>query len=401
MIIGVHNQPAGPTLGGGEICVAVLAEALRTIAPVEIIHHRPDTTRADLEALSGADLGGVSLRYMPTEMDLVARHRRPWRLHRELTAWQRSLSGPYDLFVTFTHDVPPRCYARAGVFFVHFPMFAVPPVRWAADWRHPGRLLAGLPTALPRVYWNWGFRERIATYRLGLANSAFTRSWTRRLWGADCRVLNPPVDVSFPVVPKEPWVLSVGRFTARGHQKKQPEMAAAFRALVGDGLRGWEYHCVGGLSQDPADQDYYRQAERAACGLPVHLTTNLGRRPLRELFGRASIFWHAAGYGEDPEAHPELCEHFGIATAEAMAAGCVPVVINRGAQPELVEHGVTGFLWDTLDELRAYTARLVNDAPLRERLSAAARGRARAFSREAFVTAYLGLLRPLLPAAAG
>jgi hypothetical protein len=26
-----------------------------------------------------------------------------------------------------------------------------------------------------------------------------------------------------------------------------------------------------------------------------------------------------------------------------MAAGCVPIVINRGGQREIVEHGVTGF----------------------------------------------------------
>src|SRR5207237_1222717 len=116
---------------------------------------------------------------------------------------------------------------------------------------------------------------------------------------------------------------------------------------------------------------------------------------------RAKVFWHAAGYGDGPDVLPEFSEHFGIATAEAMAAGCVPVVIGQGAQPELVEHGVSGFLWHTLDELKDYTLQVINDDGLRLRLSEAARARARAFARDNFVNSYLNLLRPLLPVPAG
>src|SRR5260370_621248 len=81
----------------------------------------------------------------------------------------------------------------------------------------------------------------------------------------------------------------------------------------------------------------------------------------RELNGQSAIYWHAAGLGNDDAAHPEQTEHFGITTVEAMAAGCVPVVINKAGQRETVEHGVSGFLWDTPDELQRYTARLIED----------------------------------------
>ncbi|MCA1602183.1 MAG: glycosyltransferase, partial [Acidobacteria bacterium] len=107
------------------------------------------------------------------------------------------------------------------------------------------------------------------------------------------------------------------------------------------------------------------------------------------------IFWHAAGYGEDESTRPIFVEHFGISTVEAMAAGCVPVVINKGGQREIVQHGVNGFLWDTLEELKEYTAMLMNDDKLHARMAEAARESARLYSREMFVGNFLRLIGPL------
>jgi glycosyltransferase involved in cell wall biosynthesis len=77
---------------------------------------------------------------------------------------------------------------------------------------------------------------------------------------------------------------------------------------------------------------------------------------------------------------------------EAMAAGCVPVVINKGGQSEIVEHGISGFVWETLEELKNYTARLISDDNLRLQMSAAARTRAQMFSREMFLKRFVGRL---------
>jgi glycosyltransferase involved in cell wall biosynthesis len=51
-------------------------------------------------------------------------------------------------------------------------------------------------------------------------------------------------------------------------------------------------------------------------------------------------------------------EPFGIVFAEALACGCPVISCPRGALPEIIEHGVTGFLIRTEDEGVAAVARL-------------------------------------------
>ena len=65
------------------------------------------------------------------------------------------------------------------------------------------------------------------------------------------------------------------------------------------------------------------------------------RDELLELYSRASLFWHAAGHGQDDRRHPERLEHFGITTVEAMAHGAVPLVFPAGGPAEVVADGRT------------------------------------------------------------
>ncbi len=51
-------------------------------------------------------------------------------------------------------------------------------------------------------------------------------------------------------------------------------------------------------------------------------------------------------------------EPFGLVVAEAMAAGTPVIATPRGSLPELVEHGVTGFLGETDEELAGFVARV-------------------------------------------
>ena len=128
----------------------------------------------------------------------------------------------------------------------------------------------------------------------------------------------------------------------------------------------------------------------ATCGAQV--IPNVPRDELRSLFAKSKIFWHAAGYGEDDGTDPFQAEHFGISTVEAMAAGAVPVVYDKGGQSEIVEHERSGYLWKRLDELREYTTRLANDEELRARMATAAQLRAQRFTREGFLNNFTRLV---------
>lgn len=83
-------------------------------------------------------------------------------------------------------------------------------------------------------------------------------------------------------------------------------------------------------------------------------------------------------------------EPFGIVMAEALACGTPVLGLRRGAVPEVVEDGVTGFVRDDVDGLVDCVARLP------ELVRAAARASAeQRFSGDAVVEAYLRLYRSL------
>jgi glycosyltransferase involved in cell wall biosynthesis len=380
--IGIHNEPLDGGVGGAEISVARLAEALARQHSVEIVHHKRAVTREQLAAYSGANLAAVAIRYVEPEPYVFGTSHLPWSRYKEARRWRASLSAPYDLFISFVHGVPSFCHAQRGVLTVLFPLDE--PAGLKAD---RSRSLFRL---LKRAYHRWEWKHRLAGYQQRVAISQFAGKWAKRRWDIECEVVYPPVDTDFDVEEKANFILSVGRFSTQGHSKKQLEMLGAFEKLSEE-LHNWEYFCVGGVEDSASGASYFAQAAGMAKKTRAHVEGNIDRDRLKHLYQRSRIFWHAAGFGEDEERYPEHSEHFGIVTVEAMAAGCVPIVISKGAQGEIVEHGVSGFLWSTLDELRLYTTRVARDEQLRMRMSEAARLRAQRFSTEKFVSSFARL----------
>jgi glycosyltransferase involved in cell wall biosynthesis len=376
--IGLYMEHGvGDGVGGAELMMAQLASAWSSVHDVELVHHRPPLTRERLASRSDDDFRDVRIRCVPREPEPPALSN-PIQRYRAARDWHRVVSEGYDLFVNCTHWVPSFCHARAGALLVLFP-FYVRPTELAGM-----RELPLWKRLRHRGYYDYEWRRRVATYKHRFAISEYARDWTRKRWGLDCEVVYPPVDVDLACAPKENLILSVGRFSTMAHTKKQLEMMRAFRALPESGDE-WAYASVGGLNSREENHVYFESVRALAAGCSARVDANLDRKTLKSLFGRARIFWHATGLNDDTEAHPELAEHFGIATVEAMAAGCVPVVVNKGGQPEIVRHGETGFVWNTLDELQAYTQRLMQDDALWQRMSSAARLRAKSFARDRFI----------------
>jgi L-malate glycosyltransferase len=388
--VGIYNEPPGGGIGGSETSVAVLAEALANRHEVEIIHHKPYMNRERLAEMSETDLGAVRMRYVAAEPYPFGSAHTPWRRHREARAWQAALSEPYDLFINFTHGFPPFCHAPRGVLAVLFPFHERPGLWAEQEGATGGSLLT--PAGMKRLYHDWEWQRRMATYQIKTTISRFSQDWTKRRWDIDCEIIYPPADTRFQPGIKTNTILSVGRFTATGHSKKQLEMVAAFDQLPAHAPGDWQYFCVGGVSDADSDLHYFQSVSRSAQSCRAQVIANVERRRLEQLYAEARLFWHAAGYAES-DARPELCEHFGISTVEAMSAGCVPIVINKGGPPEIVQHGESGFVWNTLEELQGYTELLMRDERRRAQMAEAARARAALFSRAQFVNRFLSALR--------
>ena len=109
---------------------------------------------------------------------------------------------------------------------------------------------------------------------------------------------------------------------------------------------------------------------------------DLPREELNEYFRRAKFYWHAMGLGA-AEDNPLKMEHFGMTSAEALTFGCVPIVIDRGGQKEIVTEE-NGCRFSTEEELVQYTAELIRDPRRTHMLACNALKSAERYSMEKF-----------------
>ncbi|MGB6549438.1 MAG: glycosyltransferase [Xanthobacteraceae bacterium] len=97
--------------------------------------------------------------------------------------------------------------------------------------------------------------------------------------------------------------------------------------------------------------------------------------------------------------YPLRPDHYGTAEnalIEAMSLGLVPVVLDNRAETQIVTHGKSGFVAQTIDECVSYLRRLVQAPLLREEMGASAAREAQtkspARSADAFVALWAALI---------
>lgn len=216
------------------------------------------------------------------------------------------------------------------------------------------------------------------SWNLIIYNSNFTKDYCAEYWNLRGEVVYPPVDIkSFKSIKKKKQIVSVGRFSP---VKKQKEMIDTFKKLV-DSKKAdnWIFHIAG--SAMDGDLTFVDELKAISTDYPIQIHTNLNFDTLKKLYSESAIYWHAAGFGKED---PIKREHFGITTVEAMASGCVPIVVNLGGQKEIVEDGKNGYLWNSLEQLENKTLNLIGDEKMRDKLSENAVNSAEKFSKEKF-----------------
>jgi glycosyltransferase involved in cell wall biosynthesis len=150
--------------------------------------------------------------------------------------------------------------------------------------------------------------------------------------------------------PESSLLLYVGRLSAeKGIERLKPILEAMPNvrlALVGDG-------------------PHRKTLERHFEGLPMHMAGFLHGDELANAYASSDIF-----------VMPSCTETLGLVILEAMSSGLPVVAARAGGIPELIQDGVSGYLFDDETEAIAAIEKLLASAALRQSIGLAARAHA-------------------------
>nr|MBI5455874.1 glycosyltransferase [Candidatus Levybacteria bacterium] len=233
-------------------------------------------------------------------------------------------------------------------------------------------------------------KQKIKRVSKFICNSEFTKNFIDKKFNKKSIVLYPPSYFlnDFPKINyknKKNQILNVGRLQESKSGKlfkKQDLLIKNFKKIYDSGFSGWQLVLV--VTYKKEDENLLDKLKELIGNYPIKIIENCSQEELKKIYLQSKIYWHASGFGEDLEKYPELAEHFGISTVEAMINGVIPVVINAGGQKEIVKNEKNGYLWNTEQELLEKTQKLINDQDLMIRLVTSAISDAKEFSTDRF-----------------
>jgi glycosyltransferase involved in cell wall biosynthesis len=350
----VIYTPFDLVFGGGEKYILSVAHAYSISGFRTILATRASYSRVRLMALGldfGLDLGLVEL----STLDEVR--------------------SPVDIFITMGNEVYPPV-EPVGKINIHHCQFPFPPESQTNE--QVSRLNKIDYVVVNSEYTKGHYLQ--AAQSVGFNNLKVV-------------VISPPIS-DLPVREKEKnqnQILSVGRFFVHGHSKNQHMLINAFRNLL---IKHPDATLVlaGGLAPGPVHREYLDMCRDLAKDLPVTFQIDAERDDISALMESSSIYWHGAGFEVDPELFPERCEHFGISLVEAMGSRVIPVVVGNGGPDEIVQFGVNGFKYQSIEGLVRRTSLIFDlDDQSREMMRKAARARFEEYFRFDFDAAWTSL----------
>ncbi len=318
---------------GGERVLDAIARVVRESAEVDALYTMFDDGRTSIPGIEGLE----KVVWPVGARGFAATRARRWLLpaYPRAIAWlsrelaERHRSRPIDLLISTSSAAIQGLAAPAGV--AHL-CYCHAPARYV--WSQGEAYARGSPlkraglALFGRRFREWD-RARARVVTRFLANSTHTARQIGEFYARDAGVLHPPVDTAYfgaaPARERRGWLVvsALEPYKRVDLAIDAAEIAGERLTIIGEGTQG--------------------RRLRARAGKGVEFLGRVTRERLREAYAGASCLLF-----------PQV-EDFGIAAAEALAAGCPVVARRAGGALDIVEEGVTGafFEGDGTDLARA------------------------------------------------
>ncbi len=369
-------QPSIQPPGGGNGVAAWMLEALKGENRLTLLAwvrpkldevNRIFGTRlssSDFEMRLGPRWVAMLMRLSPTPIDLLTSN----LLNREA----QRLARDFDVIISVNNESD---LGGRGIQYVHFPKCKRERPKNDLRWFHLAPLVDAYYFAANGLT---AFSRERMLRNLTLVNSDYIGGRFAAEHGTVPLTLNPP---ALGIFPDTPWESRHDGFVIIGRLSpgKRVERAIEILARVRQSFPSVHLHIAGNL-----DNRRYRAMVRrrvAENSSWVFLHEDLSRAQLNELISLHRYGIHAM---ED--------EHFGMAIAEMVSAGCIPIVPRGGGAPEIVDND-DRMLYSSEDEAVDRITRILNDDALRADLRRSLAARKPLFSTELFVRRIRKLVR--------
>jgi glycosyltransferase involved in cell wall biosynthesis len=261
-----------------------------------------------------------------------------------LMRYTRRLCDGFDVIVGAHNETD---FGRRGIQYVNYPTYLRPRPDVDYRWYHRA------PWLLESYY---RIADRVADFsvermkrNLTLANSQWTAARIKRFLGVDAQTLYPPVTdlgAQLPWTERRTGFLALGRIS----REKEYERSMRILAKVRRHVPNLTFTIVGTVDRHASRYMTELRHLARSLGSWIDFRQNLSRDQLR-----AIVQSHRYGI------HGMREEHFGMAPAEMVHAGCIVWVPRGGGQIEIVGDE-PGLLYASEDEAAEKITRVLGSA---------------------------------------
>jgi glycosyltransferase involved in cell wall biosynthesis len=363
--------------GGAPGVAAWILEALRQDYEVTLLTSQPVDLRV-LDRSYGTSLtgSGLQVRTMaPVVRGFLGLDPDPGSIqtHAYLMRLCKRVRHQYDLVVGADNEGD---FGPPAVQYIHWPYLAhvYPRVRSSCD-LPLGQKLACLNKGEIRPWMlvgDYSFDRMKANHTL--VNSGWTGRWVKRVYGIDSTTVHPPAPGMFPRIAwkeREDGFVMMGRLAAA----KRFDWCLKVLSIVRGRFPQVRLHIMGSSYREARDYLVFMRALAQANSSWVKLHEDLSRVELAELAAHQRYGMHAF-----------TNEHFGMAVAEMVRAGCIPFVHNSGGPPEIVGHD-SRLIYESEDEAAQKIMQVLGDPAAQEDIRQRLALRKDLYSVETFVRA--------------